>query len=156
MALVITSISSETKNQASPNVRIASGRATSLRSGLSIVFRTPKTAAAASRDPARETCTPLNAPATTASTSAFVSHEMASRTPSDGERRPSFAAVARCFRVTPSAYAKASSKPSARPPCTPGAAEDGEHCVRVGCPCRQLWRVTHAGCARFPRRYRRL
>jgi hypothetical protein len=84
--LVITSISNETKNQAIPKVRIASGSVTSLRSGLRTVFSTPNTAAASISDPAFETSTPCRTPATIASTSAFVAHEIASRTSTGGER----------------------------------------------------------------------
>src|ERR1035438_4627805 len=132
MAFVITSMSSETKNQAIPNVRIASGSVTNLKSGFSIVLRTPKTAAAASRDPALATCTPFNTAPTTASTNAFVSHEIASRTASDGERSPPSAVVARRFSVTHSAYAKASSKPSARQPPPPLAEQESSQGAAAG------------------------
>src|SRR5450755_2126715 len=83
-SLVITSISSETKNQAMPKVRMARGSVTSRSSGFSIVLRTPNTAAANSRSPGLATVTPASTPATIASTSAFVSHETATRTGSDG------------------------------------------------------------------------
>src|SRR3954452_13963953 len=86
IALVITSISSETKNQATPRVRIASGSVMKRSSGLSIVLSTPNTAAANSRLPASSTVTLESTSATSASTSAFVSHEMTSRSHSDGSR----------------------------------------------------------------------
>src|SRR5438874_1192269 len=79
IALVITSISSETKNQATPRVRIASGSVMKRSSGLTTVLSTPNTAAANNRLPASSTVT-------LESTSAFVSHEMTSRSHSDGSR----------------------------------------------------------------------
>ena len=84
---MIASISSETKNHATPTVRIASGSVTSRSSGLSTVLSTPKTAAASSSEPALRTCTPESTAATTASTRALVSQEMAKRTLSGGEPR---------------------------------------------------------------------
>jgi hypothetical protein len=101
---VITSISSDTKNHATPNVRIASGKVTTLRSGFSTVLSTPKTAAAAIRAPALETSTLRSRPATTASTSAFVSHEIPSRTNNEGDRDP-WSVVFRTLGFMLSAYA---------------------------------------------------
>jgi len=51
----------------------------SRRSGLSSVFKTPNTAAAASGDPTFLTVTPPNSTATIARTSAFVSYEITRR-----------------------------------------------------------------------------
>src|SRR5579862_116338 len=84
IALVITSISIETKNQATPRVRIASGKVISRSTGLSTVLSTPNTAAARSNAPALETSTPLSTAAATPSTSALVNQEMTSRTESGG------------------------------------------------------------------------
>ena len=49
-----------------------------------MVLSTPNTAAAASSEPKFLTVTSASSPATTASTSALVSHEIASRTASGG------------------------------------------------------------------------
>ncbi len=89
IASVRSSISIATKNQAMPSVRIASGNVMKSSSGLRIVFSTPNTAAAAISAPALWTCT-FGSSATTASTSAFVSHEIARRASSGGpgRRRP--------------------------------------------------------------------
>ena len=57
IASVRSSISIATKNHAMPSVRIASGKVMKSRSGLRIVFSTPKTAAAAISEPALLTCT---------------------------------------------------------------------------------------------------
>jgi hypothetical protein len=86
MTPVRISINSETKNHAIPNVRIANGSVTSLSSGFRRVFRTPNTAAAASNDPAFATRTPLRTAVMIASTTAFVSHEIASLARKGGER----------------------------------------------------------------------
>ena len=56
--------------------------------------------------------TPASRPATTASTSAFVSQEIPSRTSSDGERRPRSEEEASGFELTPPAYADSASAPS--------------------------------------------
>ena len=88
MTPVRTSINSETKNHAIPNVRIANGSVTSLRSGFRSVFKTPNTAAAASKDPAFFVRIPPRTAVTTANTNALVSHEMASRAGSEGEWLP--------------------------------------------------------------------
>ena len=63
---------------------MANGSVTKRSSGLSMVFSTPNTAAAASSEPRFLTVTPESSPATTASTRALVNHEIASRAASGG------------------------------------------------------------------------
>ena len=88
---VISSISIDTKNQAIPSVRNASGNVINRSRGFSTVFRTPNTAAASSNAPAPEVVTPVSSTVTTRSTSAFVSHEIPRRTIRGASRRSGLA-----------------------------------------------------------------
>src|SRR3954470_11732936 len=69
-------ISSETKNQAIPSVRTASGSVSSFRSGFRIVFSTPKTSAAQINVQAESLkLTPLRIQPATPRATAFATHD---------------------------------------------------------------------------------
>src|SRR5262249_30547992 len=119
---VSQSISIATPNQASPSVRIASGKVSSLRIGLTSVLGTPQTAAAnttVQKEPLK--LTPLSTQPTNASTSAFQTQETRMRATNG---TPRSYAVARQGRYERGVLPRSASRSATSAPCSGRAGAD--------------------------------